>query len=112
RMIAEQVFKMWDGMRRAGTLSADEPFVIAEFGAGNGALAESVLDYVGRWKEFAAQLRYVCYDHSPAMIAAERERNARFGGRFEARAGDATDMTGAVAPDSMKGVILSNEMPD
>jgi SAM-dependent MidA family methyltransferase len=121
RMVAEQVFKMWDGMRRAGTLAPDQPFVIAEFGAGNGALAESLLDYLDRqqrqspdprWKVFAAQVKYVCYDRSPAMSLSERERNARFGSRFEARQGDATDMASAVAPESMTGVILSNEMPD
>jgi SAM-dependent MidA family methyltransferase len=121
RMVAEQVFKMWDGMRRANTLSPGEPFVIAEFGAGNGALAESLLDYVDRqgrqsadprWKDFAAQVRYFCYDRSPAMILAQRERNARFGSRFETRQGDATDMATAVPPGRMKGVILSNEMPD
>jgi SAM-dependent MidA family methyltransferase len=121
RMVAEQVFKMWDGMRRAETLAPAEPFLIAEFGAGNGALAESLLDYIDRqqrqnadpaWKLFAAQIRYVCYDRSPAMILTEGERNARFGSRFEARQGDATDMTAAVARDSITGVILSNEMPD
>jgi SAM-dependent MidA family methyltransferase len=121
RMVAEQVFKMWDGMRQAETVAPDKWFVIAEFGAGNGALAESLLDYVDRqqrqsadqrWKLFAAQIRYVCYDRSPAMILAERERNARFGSRFEARQLDATDMTAAVSRDSMTGVILSNEMPD
>jgi SAM-dependent MidA family methyltransferase len=120
RMVAEQVFKMWDGMRRAGTLLAGESFVIAEFGAGNGALAESLLDYIdrqqrqsadSRWKDFAAQVMYVSYDRSPAMILGERVRNARFGS-FEGRQGDATDMAKAVAPGSVKGIILSNEMPD
>src|SRR5690606_12850808 len=33
-MAAEQLFRMWQGMRRAGTLNADERFTIAEFGAG------------------------------------------------------------------------------
>ena len=47
QMIAEQIFRMWSGMRQAGTLEAGEPFTIAEFGAGDGALAESILDYSG-----------------------------------------------------------------
>ena len=76
RMIAEQIFRMWGGMRRAGTLAAEEPFTIAEFGAGNGALAESILDYIGqrsetasdkRWRDFAGQAVYACYDRSPAL---------------------------------------------
>jgi SAM-dependent MidA family methyltransferase len=82
RMIAEQIFRMWGGMRRAGTLAAEEPFTIAEFGAGNGALAESILDYIGqrsetasdkRWRDFAGQAVYACYDRSPALSAAQRQ---------------------------------------
>ena len=121
QMIAEQIFRMWQGMRRAGTLGPGERFTIAEFGAGNGLLAESILDYLDqkaegnadqRWPEFAAQVRYVCYDRSPALSEAQRVRNARFGKRFEAREADATDPTAAISPGSLKGVILSNELPD
>ena len=120
-MIAEQIFRMWSGMRRAGTLAASEPFTIAEFGAGDGSLAESILDYIGRqsqtasgkrWLEFAGQAVYACYDRSPALSAAQRRRNARFGKRFEARVGDATDPTATIAPGSLKGIVLSNEMLD
>ncbi len=120
-MIAEQTFRMWDGMRRAGTLEAQERFTLAEFGAGDGALAESILDYIGRqakenrdprWREFERQAVYVCYDRSPALSAVQAKRNARFGTRFEAREGDATDPAASIAPGSLKGVILSNELPD
>src|ERR1051325_4186804 len=45
-MIAQQMFRMWRGMRQAGTLAPREPFTVAEFGAGNGSLAESILDYL------------------------------------------------------------------
>jgi len=121
QMILEQIFRMWDGMRRAGTLAADEPFTIAEFGAGDGSLAESILDYLGRQstsspdkhlRNFAEQVVYACYDRSPALSAAQRRRNARFGKRFEARVGDATDPTATIAAGSLKGVVLSNEMLD
>jgi SAM-dependent MidA family methyltransferase len=118
-MVAEQVFFMWEGMRRAGTLDATERFTIAEFGPGDGALAESILDYLERkagedasWRAFADQVLYVCYDRSPALSRVQQERNARFGSRFEARIADATDMTATIAPGSLKGVILSNELPD
>src|SRR5882724_7828804 len=47
-MIAQQMFRMWRGMRQAGTLGPREPFTIAEFGAGNGSLAESILEYLGQ----------------------------------------------------------------
>ena len=68
-MVAEQMFRMWDGMRKAGTLGLGEKFTIAEFGAGDGAMAESVLDYIDqqaamnpdpRWREFKEQAIYAC----------------------------------------------------
>ena len=120
-MIAEQVFRMWQGMRAAGTLKAGETFTIAEFGAGNGSLAESILDYLARqeksasdaqWREFASQVVYACYDRSPALSKKQRERNARFGKRFEAREADATEPGAAIKPESLKGVVVSNELPD
>jgi hypothetical protein len=54
QMIAEQIFRIWDGMRRAGTLWAEESFTIAEFGAGDRSLAESILDYIGRQSKTAS----------------------------------------------------------
>ena len=120
-MIAAQIFRMWEGMRQAGTLGPSEPFIIAEFGGGNGMLAESILDYLEaqasrnvdrRWSDFAAHTLYVSYDLSPALSAEQRSRNVRFGNRFQARHGDATDIAALMMPQSMKGVILSNEMPD
>jgi SAM-dependent MidA family methyltransferase len=121
QMVAEQMFRMWDGMRTAGTLSPTEKFTIAEFGAGDGAMAESVLEYIDeqaasnpdeRWKEFRDQTVYACYDRSPALSETQRKRNSRFGARFEARQGDATNPGATIAPGSLKGVILSNELPD
>jgi len=118
-MIAQQIFHMWDGMRQAGSLSPKEPFTIAEFGAGDGALAEQILMYLdeqskkdARWREFAEQTVYVCYDRSPALSQAQQARNSRFGKRFEAREADATDPTATIRPGSLKGVVLSNELPD
>jgi len=120
-MVAEQMFRMWDGMRKAGTLGPTEKFTIAEFGAGDGAMAESVLDYIDnqaatskdpRWREFKQQVVYACYDRSPALSEIQRKRNSRFGPRFEARQGDATNPSATLARASLKGVVLSNELPD
>jgi SAM-dependent MidA family methyltransferase len=120
-MIAEHIFQMWDGMKNAGTLTAKDRFTIAEFGAGNGGLAESILDYIeGRaaeksgehWLEFWNQMIYACYDRSPALSATQGKRNSRFGPRFEAREGDATNPTATIPAGSLKGIILSNELPD
>jgi SAM-dependent MidA family methyltransferase len=121
QMITEHMFQMWDGMRKAGTLGPKEKFTIAEFGAGDGAMAESVLEYIEqqatqnpdtRWKEFRDQTVYACYDRSPALSAKQRNRNERFGARFDARLGDATDPLSTIPKESLKGVILSNELPD
>ena len=119
QMVAQHIFDMWDGMRKAGTLTATEPFTIAEFGAGDGELAESILNYLDHraigeepWSEFAKQTVYACYDRSPVLSASQRKRNARFGTRFEAREGDATDPTATIPAGSLKGVVLSNELPD
>lgn len=121
QMVAQHIFDMWLGMRKAGTLAPNEPFTIAEFGAGDGALAESILNYADLrasgesgelWREFARQTVYACYDRSKVLSAEQSQRNARFGARFEARLGDATDPTATIAPGSLKGIVLSNELPD
>ena len=100
-MIAEHLFAMWDGMRQSGTLEEKDTFTIGEFGAGNGAMAESILDYIhtqaGRdlqWAAFARQAVYVCFDRSPALNELQKERNERFGSRFDGRLADATDLDG------------------
>jgi SAM-dependent MidA family methyltransferase len=119
-MIAEHLFQMWDGMRRSGALARTDTFTIGEFGAGDGALAESILEYIqaqangerAGWAEFARQAVYVCYDRSPALNRIQKERNKRFGSRFDARVADATDLTATIRPGSLKGVVLSNELPD
>ena len=121
QMVAVQVFKMWDGMRRAGTLGPRDRFTIAEFGGGNGEMARSILGFLneaqqkdssGAWLELWQQVLYVSYDRSPAMVAEQRVRNSPAGGKFEVREGDATNPASLIAAGSIKGVILSNEMLD
>ena len=119
QMIVEQVFHMWDGMRQSGVLDDKDTFTIGEFGAGNGALAESILEYIGtkadtdpKWAAFGRQAVYVCYDRSPALNDVQKERNKRFGVRFDGRLADATNLTATIKPGSLKGVVLSNELPD
>lgn len=118
-MVADQILLMWNGMRKAGTLGADETFTIAEFGAGDGTLAESILAYMesraktqAQWRQLFDRVMYICYDRSPRLNDTQRKRNERFGKRFAASVADATDPTATIRPDSFKGVILSNELPD
>ena len=70
QMIAEQMMHMWRDMRAAGTIGPTETFTIAEFGAGNGGMAENILEYLDQqarenpdkiWREFLSQVVYVCY---------------------------------------------------
>ena len=84
---------------------------------GNGALAESILEYIQaqanshvRWASFARQAVYVCYDRSAALNEIQKERNRRFGARFDGRVADATNLTATIKPGSLKGVVLSNEL--
>ena len=97
-----------------------EKFTIAEFGAGDGAMAESVLDYIDhqaatnpdpRWREFKQQAIYACYDRSPALSEIQRKRNSRFGERFHARQGDATNPRATIARGSLKGVFSPTNCP-
>lgn len=119
QMIAEQIFRMWDGMRQAGTLQPQDRFTVAEFGAGDGALADQILTYVNekskadaKWRDFANQVLYICYDRSPALNQTQRKRNAKYGRQFDAREADATNPTATIPAGSLKGVVLSNELPD
>src|SRR5204863_7351570 len=105
--------------RKAGTLGEKEQFTIAEFGPGDGAMAESILAYFeqkaktdAKWRQFLDQVLYICYDRSPALNNIQRERNKRFGNHFAARVADATSPTATISPGSLKGVVLSNELPD
>jgi hypothetical protein len=126
QMVAQHIFNMWQGMRKAGTLADNDRFTIAEFGAGDGRLAETILDYIEQrsvdqsvgaetnrlWRAFWAQLVYACYDRSPVLSAIQSQHNARFGARFESREGDATNPTASIPAGSLKGIVLSNELPD
>ncbi len=71
---------------------------VLEFGAGSGALAESVLEALGD-----AVTDYAIVDLSGALRARQQARLARFGGRV--RWLDAL-------PDAFSGVVLGNEVLD
>ncbi|HET9930417.1 MAG TPA: SAM-dependent methyltransferase, partial [Polyangiaceae bacterium] len=122
--IASLAFKAWRDLVQHGELTAEEPFSLVEFGAGNGRLARDVLDFVSRastspavlqvesWKAFASCLRYRIYE----MSASLRERQASLlGERATICEGDARSPNAALSRDfplGLKGLVVTNEVPD
>jgi len=89
RALAQQV---------AQWLAAAGADTVWEFGAGSGALAEQLLDALG-----PRVRRYVIVDISPALVALQRERLARFGDRLE---------WAQQLPGRLHGVVIGNEVLD
>ena len=121
QMLAEHALQMWAGMRNSGAIKSGEIFTVAEFGPGRSPLAYDFLTFVKNqaisnpdplWKAFFDQLVYVCYDISPEMRKYQEKKNAKFGQKFEAKEGDASDPAKLIAPGSITGIVLSNELPD
>jgi SAM-dependent MidA family methyltransferase len=122
--VARLAFKAWRDMVAHGELTTDEPFSLIEFGAGNGRLARDVLDAValavdepGRverelWSAFAARLEYRIYEMSESLRARQREL---LGDRALVAPGDARAPAATLLrdfPDGVKGMIVTNEVPD
>ena len=68
RLLARQFHEMW------AQLGRPDKFVLAEAGAGAGALAALILDFVaGEFPEFYATLQYLAVERSAARRAAQSE---------------------------------------
>jgi SAM-dependent MidA family methyltransferase len=120
-MLATRAFGMWEGMLKAGTISKDEEFTVAEFGGGDGTLAHDFLKFAKAqaragpltpWGLFFSRLRYVGYELSAPLRKRQKRKNAAFGASFRSVEADARDPLAAIAQGSLKGLILSNELPD
>jgi SAM-dependent MidA family methyltransferase len=101
RLLARQLHEMWTALGSA------KPFVVVEAGAGSGALAKSILDFVAvQFPAFYESLRYVAVERSAARRAAETALLAKHAtrGKFEA----AVDLPATIE----NGVIFSNEFFD
>jgi len=96
-MLARAVVQAWDRLERP------DPFVVAEHGAGEGALATSLLDAV-RQTPLAAAIRY-----RPVEVDDRRLRALR--DRLEA-AGLADRLESGRADAPFDGVVLGNEVLD
>ena len=89
----------------------DSDFTVIEMGAGKGLLARHLLNAYRRDNPaFLSRVRYVLVERSPAMIAAQRQHLHPLldEGR---RISWASDLS-AFPPNSVTGVILSNELVD
>jgi len=129
-MIAEQARHMWTGMRRSGSLGADEAFEIIELAAGTGAMARGLLQHVRQraasenpsdaaqplsWTAFQKQLRYVMAEINPVACEQLREdpvlspftRNEK--ARVVER--DVLEFLRGLGANH-KGLVLSNELFD
>jgi len=129
--MATWAYRFWCDMVARGELAQTEAFPVIEFGAGNGRLARDILDAVAlraraaisdssasttgetaRWQTFASRLDYRIYETSEGL----REKQRRLlGERAQVAAGDARHPSATLArdfPDGVKGLVLTNEVPD
>ncbi len=91
--------------------AGDGDFTIVEMGAGKGLMARHMLNAYRRNNPvFLSRVRYVLIERSPAMIAAQRQHLCPL---LDEGANIlwAPDLS-MFPPDSMTGVILSNELVD
>ena len=122
--MAALAFKAWGDMLAHGELSEADAFPVVELGAGNGRLARDFLDAVAsgaprrppneraRWVTFASRVQYRIYERSAALREKQR---ALLGADARVSEGDARAPAAALTrdfPDGLKGLVLSNELPD
>jgi|GEM_PF-857053 len=120
--LCHRAFDLYRHLLASASLSADEPFVVVEFGAGNGRLALDFLneakspaipcDAAELWPRFAAALEYRIYEKSARLH--QRQLDA-LGDRAVVVEGDARTPGAALKrdfPARLKGLVLTNEVPD
>lgn len=126
--MAAWAFRFWGDLVARGALSEADAFFVIEFGAGNGRLARDILDAVAedtkgndtkrddaaraRWRTFASRLRYRIYETSESLRTRQR---TLVGDRAQVAPGDARHPAETLArdfPDGLKGLVLTNEVPD
>ncbi|MDD5501724.1 MAG: SAM-dependent methyltransferase, partial [Candidatus Omnitrophica bacterium] len=120
-MVAENIFLMWEGMLKAGSVEEGDVFVIFEFGAGEATLAFDILAYTRgmavkdeRWGIFYRHLKYIIGERAPALRRVQLEKTSEFYGKVSVCDIDARNISGSgdFIPAGIKGVILSNELVD
>lgn len=116
QMVAEQAFRMWQGMVRARNLKKEEQFTFLELGGGTGILAHDFLTYVTNqaerseeWEEFKFVLRYQIVERSSYLRERQTKLNKKFEPLFETLDWDARYVH---MMDAIKGIVFSNELVD
>jgi SAM-dependent MidA family methyltransferase len=124
KWVACWAFKAWLDLVQHGELADTDAFAVIEFGAGNGRLARDFLDALARgaderspgqrdqWLTFAARVRYRIYERSASLREKQREL---LGEDALVMSGDARCPRETLQrdfPDGIRGLVLSNELPD
>lgn len=129
--IATLAFRCWRDMVARGDLTEMDAFPVIEFGAGNGRLARDFLDSVAGtagtskiserpeqeiWRTFASRLEYRIYETSASLRDKQRALLGQGLGQGAIVAeGDArrpAEILKRDFPDGLKGLVLTNEVPD
>ena len=111
--IAAWIFRFWRDLIARGEISEADPFPIVEFGAGNGRLARDVVDAVRRrWPALAARVRYRIYETSAALRGKQKELLGLDAVVAEGDARRPGEVLARDFPGGLKGVVLTNEVPD
>ena len=113
KWLAAWAFRVWREMLDRGELAETDLFPVVEFGAGNGRLARDILDAVAQaGGPFASRLQYRIYETSASL---REKQHVLLGQDAVVAAGDARHPAETLArefPGGMKGLVLTNEVPD
>lgn len=113
RIVARHVVAMREALIASGRLALDETFVVVELGAGEGWLADDVLQALhDDFADVAELIAYRIGDRAPALRERQRQRLARWfeHGRVAHLEQGADELMPRIAP--FVGVVLSNELFD
>jgi SAM-dependent MidA family methyltransferase len=118
QLAVKQAFTMWQSMLAARDIGKNETFTILELGAGNGRLANDMLNaarqysqHDPQWAEFYSLLQYRIIELSPELQTLQKECLAEYGVKVIVQTGDARSVS-SLPRKSLKGLVFTNELPD
>ena len=103
QLLAVQLMQMWHN------LGCPNPFYVVEMGAGNGELAQDILNYFQgtEHQSFLKALKYIIIERSPSLIKQQQERLKSWH-EFDLTWKNWSDL----ATESIEGCFFSNELVD